>query len=272
MGRAGALAAERARTACGTRSSVEPDAAALGRARGGGTVASRRPRLTCGRCRCSRRRAAAAVPPASVAGAPRRVAVVLAVAGTLWLRDTVELLRFMVALFGRLPIVTPVYVVRRDHAACAGVMVVPPFIAAAAAATPAAAAVARDRALLCCRSRSPPGCAYFGAGLHLRPAAAPQRARAARSPTRTTAIWEVGSHRAGTRSRARRAGWLEPPVRTAPPASVPWGAAAAPLRVPHHRPVARAPHRLDVARVHADTAVAAGTELTMTSRAAPPGR
>ena len=36
--------------------------------------------------------------------------VVLAVTATLWLRDTVELLRFMVAVFGRLPIVTPVSV------------------------------------------------------------------------------------------------------------------------------------------------------------------
>ena len=47
-------------------------------------------------------------PPASDARAPHHVDVVLAVTATLWLRDTVELLRFMVAVFGRLPIVTPV--------------------------------------------------------------------------------------------------------------------------------------------------------------------
>ena len=52
--------------------------------------------------------------------------VVLAVAATLWLRDTVELFRFLVAVFGRLPIVTPVFVYAALLAA-AGVMIVPPF-------------------------------------------------------------------------------------------------------------------------------------------------
>ena len=48
------------------------------------------------------RRSAVAVRAASV--------VVFSVAATLWLRNTVELLRFLVAMFGRLPIVTPVFV------------------------------------------------------------------------------------------------------------------------------------------------------------------
>lgn len=58
--------------------------------------------------------------------------VVLAVSATLWVRDTVELLRFMVAVLGRLPIVTPSFV----YAAIltvAGILVAPPLIAAAAA-------------------------------------------------------------------------------------------------------------------------------------------
>ena len=61
--------------------------------------------------------------------------VVLAVAGTLWLRDTLELLRFMVALLGRMPFVTPVWVYSALMLAC-GAMVVPPFIAAVAATKP----------------------------------------------------------------------------------------------------------------------------------------
>ena len=58
--------------------------------------------------------------------------VTFAVCATLWLRDTFELLQFMVALFGRLPVVTPVYVFAALLGA-AGLMVVPPLISAAAA-------------------------------------------------------------------------------------------------------------------------------------------
>ena len=59
----------------------------------------------------------------------------LAVAGTLWLRDTLELLRFLVALLGRMPLVTPVWVYAALMLAC-GAMVVPPFVAAVAATKP----------------------------------------------------------------------------------------------------------------------------------------
>ena len=61
--------------------------------------------------------------------------IVLAAAGTLWMRDTIDLLRFMVALLGRLPFVTPVYAYPALIAA-AGLMIVPPFFAAAASPTP----------------------------------------------------------------------------------------------------------------------------------------
>src|SRR6185503_7765207 len=61
--------------------------------------------------------------------------VVLAVSGTLWLRETLELLRFVVALLGRMPFVTPVWVYGALMLAC-GAMIVPPFIAVAAATKP----------------------------------------------------------------------------------------------------------------------------------------
>ena len=63
--------------------------------------------------------------PATNATAIRAISVVvLAVAGTLWLRDTVELLRFMVALLGRMPFITPVWVYAALMLAC-GAMVGP---------------------------------------------------------------------------------------------------------------------------------------------------
>jgi hypothetical protein len=70
-------------------------------------------------------------PPAHGPFVRMAAVMVLAVAGTLWLRDTLELLRFMVALFGRLPLVTPVYVYAALLGA-AGLMVVPPLVSAVA--------------------------------------------------------------------------------------------------------------------------------------------
>ena len=61
--------------------------------------------------------------------------LILAVSATLWLRDSVELMQFAVAVFGRLPIVTPVYVFA-VLMAVGGLMVAPPFIATVAAERP----------------------------------------------------------------------------------------------------------------------------------------
>jgi hypothetical protein len=76
-----------------------------------------------------------AVPGASNVAVRIVSLVVLAVAGLLWLRDTIDLLRFVVAIFGRFPIVTPVSVYAAVMAA-AGVMLVPPFFAAVGARKP----------------------------------------------------------------------------------------------------------------------------------------
>jgi hypothetical protein len=71
-------------------------------------------------------------PPAAV----RAVSVVvLAVSGTLWIRNTIELMLFAVALLGRLPIITPVYAYAAVMLLSA-VMIVPPFIGAIAASRP----------------------------------------------------------------------------------------------------------------------------------------
>ena len=61
--------------------------------------------------------------------------VVLAVCATIWLREAVDLLRFVVAIMGRLPIVTPSFVYPAVIA-LAGIMVVPPLIGVVAADRP----------------------------------------------------------------------------------------------------------------------------------------
>ena len=74
-----------------------------------------------------------AIVPSSNASVVRIVSViVLTVSGTLWIRDTVELARFIVAVFGRLPLVTPSFVFAALLTA-SGLMVAPPLIATAAA-------------------------------------------------------------------------------------------------------------------------------------------
>jgi hypothetical protein len=61
--------------------------------------------------------------------------LVLAVSATLWLRETAELLRFVVAVMGRLPIVTPVFVYAAVISAAA-IMVAPPLVAIVASEQP----------------------------------------------------------------------------------------------------------------------------------------
>ncbi|CAN5768942.1 hypothetical protein BH18ACI5_BH18ACI5_22270 [soil metagenome] len=57
--------------------------------------------------------------------------IVLSVSATLWVRDTLELLRFLVAVLGRLPLVTP-SVAFAALLTLSGLVVAPPLIAAAA--------------------------------------------------------------------------------------------------------------------------------------------
>jgi hypothetical protein len=61
--------------------------------------------------------------------------LVLAVSATLWLRESAELLRFIVAIMGRLPIVTPV-VVYAAVISAAAMMVAPPLVAIIASERP----------------------------------------------------------------------------------------------------------------------------------------
>jgi hypothetical protein len=76
-----------------------------------------------------------AVPPQSAIAVRVASIVILAAAGTVWLRDVAELLPYLVALLGRLPLITPVWVYAAILVVC-GLFVAPPFIAITAATRP----------------------------------------------------------------------------------------------------------------------------------------
>jgi Peptidase family M28 len=185
--------------------------------------------------------------------------VVLAVTATLWLPDTLELLRFTAALFGRLPLVTPVYVYAALMTA-AGVMLAPPFIAAVASTRP----LVRPSLVttLCLLSvAAAAGYAYSAPAYTFDQ---PQRrvVRALQEPDIATAVWEVASLEPGLDlSTAAPGGWS--PQSSAAEASIPWGRLPHPFVFRASGP-ALGPAPLDVAAFTMQP-VAAGTEVTVTA-------
>lgn len=149
--------------------------------------------------------------------------VVLGVAATLWLRTTVELLDFTVAVFGRFPTITPVFVYAALMIACA-IMVVPPFVAATLTMRPLVRPSAVTAVLLL-------GTVVAAGFAYAAPAytdARPQRRylRAMVEPGSTSATWEVGSNEPGLDLHpGAPGGWTR--VTDAPRGSVSWG------RLPH---------------------------------------
>jgi hypothetical protein len=204
--------------------------------------------------------------PLTHAPVVRAVSVaVLAVAGTLWIADTVDLLRFVVALFGRLPIITPVWVYAALLLAC-GAMVVPPLIAAAAATRPLARPALVTGALFVAVAVTI-GFAYVSPAYT---AAQPQRrlARVFVEPDASTGTYEVASHEPGLDLDASAPpGWYR--ATDAPPTSVPFARYQHPyvFRVTAPSPGA-APARLGE---FALKPLAAGTEVTMSVVPAQPG-
>lgn len=131
-----------------------------------------------------------AAPPLSE-GAVRAASVaILAVTGTLWLRESLELVRFVVAVMGRLPIVTPVYVYPAMICA-AGLMIVPPFVSAFAPARALRRPSLVTTVLLLCAAVTA-GLAYSAPGYtHDRPLR--RYARAMQTAPGAPAVWEIGS-------------------------------------------------------------------------------
>jgi hypothetical protein len=206
-----------------------------------------------------------AVPLANVAAVRAVSVAALAIAGSLWLFDTVELLRFMVPLFGRLPIITPIYVYPALMLAC-GAMVVPPFIASAAAVKPLLRPSLVTTALLVAVAVTI-GFAYFSAAYTY---AQPQRrsARVLVEPDAATATYEVASQEPGIDLEAAApSGWYR--VTDAPATSVPVGRLAQPFVFRATAPSPGAPPAS--VTEFALKSVTAGTELTMTIVPREPG-
>lgn len=150
--------------------------------------------------------------------------VVLAVAGTLWARDTIDLLRFGVATFGRQPIVTPVFVYAA-LIALAGLMIAPPFFAAAAS-TRALLRPSIATALLLA------AVAISGISAWLAPAYTGEHplrryARVIQEPGADASLWEVGSREPGLDlGEGAPGGWS---LSRHDVKSIPWGRMAQPF-------------------------------------------
>lgn len=206
-----------------------------------------------------------AVPVANAPAIRAVSVVVLAVAGTLWLYVTADLLRFMVALFGRLPMITPIWAYTAVMLTC-GAMVVPPFIAAAAATKPIARPSLITAALLVVVAISM-GVAYAAPAYTF---AQPQRrsARVIVEPDAATATYEIASQEPGVDLDASAPpGWYR--ATDTPQTSLPFGRYTLPYVFRTTGPTpGPAPARVTDFTLKQ---VAAGTEMTMTIVPAGPG-
>jgi hypothetical protein len=159
------------------------------------------------------------VPPASSVAVRAASIVVLAVAAALWLRESVELLRFVVAVMGRLTMVTPVFVYAAVMSAPA-IMIVPPLLAGFVTAR-SVPAPTLFTALLLIATAAAAGFAYAAPAYTYEQ---PQRrhVRAIQEGDAGTAIWEVASLEPGLDLAPEAPGHWSP-VADAPAASIPLG-------------------------------------------------
>ena len=145
--------------------------------------------------------------------------VVLAVTGTLWLRNTVDLLQFATAVFGRLPLIMPVYLFAALFAA-AGLMVVPPLSASVSRRSPIRRPALVSALCLTAIAIATAAAALAPAYTYERPLR--RHVRALQEPDGGTAIWEVASIEPGVDLAAGAPiGWTL--QRDTAPASIPWG-------------------------------------------------
>lgn len=163
--------------------------------------------------------------PTANSGALRAASVaVLAVSGTLWMRDTIDLLRFIVAVFGRLPIITPAYAYPAIIA-LAGAMVAPPFLAAAASTTPLLRPALATAVALAAVAVTTIWAWMAPAYTYEQPLR--RYMRVIQEPGATRSIWQVGSLEPGLDlGQGAPAEW----TTTSPPVtSIPWGRLAHPF-------------------------------------------
>jgi hypothetical protein len=197
------------------------------------------------------------VPATSGIGIRIASVLVLAVAATLWLRDGLEVMRFAVAMLGRMPYITPVFAYAA-LAALAGLMVAPPFVAATAAARP----LLRPKlvtALLLILVVIATGFAY-SAPAYTDEQPLRRHARAMQEAGSATSTWEVASLEPGL-DLADHApmGWTR--ETEMPPGSVPWGRYGAPFVFRSTQP-SIGPPPADIANFSIEP-LEAGHELTV---------
>ena len=145
--------------------------------------------------------------------------IILAVSGTLWLRNTVDLLRFATAVFGRLPLIMPVYVFPAIIAAGL-IMVGPPIIAVVTRPVPMRRPALATALCLMTIAIATAAAALAPPYTYERPLR--RHVRALQEPGSPTSIWEIASVEPGVDLAADAPiGWtLE---KDAAPATVPWG-------------------------------------------------
>jgi hypothetical protein len=213
-----------------------------------------------------------AAPAVAGAGGRLTATVILATAGALWLAELREMLRFAVPMLGRLPIVTPVFVLPGALGAAA-VLLAPPLVALVVAGPPVLADAALTRARRRLRALMTPALllavtAAFGAA-YFAEAYTPERPlwRAAQyvaDHAGNRAFWEIGGIEPGLDldlARGAPSGWQ------AGRAEAPGGSPVAPLRHPF---TFRAPASLAASPVTATLQAAqVGDELHVRIRAVP---
>ncbi len=161
----------------------------------------------------------AALPPYRDVAVRVASLVILAATATLWLPDTYDLLWFVVAVMGRLPLVTPVFVYAAVIGA-AGIMVVPPLIALLARERPLVRPWLVTAVLLL-------AIAAAASAAYVSPAYTAERplrrsVRALQDAGAAGSIWEVASVEPGLDLGPGAPGdWR--PVTGPAASSVPWG-------------------------------------------------
>jgi hypothetical protein len=160
------------------------------------------------------------VPPGSDGAVRLASVIVLAVAAALWARDSLELVWFVVAVMGRFPFITPVWIYPA-LIAMAATMLAPPFVAAAAPARKLARPTIVTSVLLLAVAITG-GLAYSApAYTYERPLR--RHARALQDGDAPSAVWEVGSVEPGLDLGNGAPGGFTPAGPDPAEASIPWG-------------------------------------------------
>jgi hypothetical protein len=164
----------------------------------------------------------ALLPPSSNTALRAASLLVLVISSTLWLRETRELLFFVVAVMGRLPIVTPVFVYAALLAA-AGIMIVPPLVALLGSQRPLLRPWLVTTVLLLALSAT--AIAAYMAPAYTQEQPLRRHVRAVQDGDGASATWEVASVEPGLDlGPGSPAGWMPVTASTeAPRISVPWG-------------------------------------------------